>query len=126
MYPIVAHNINNTLTTNAAQAAIEAYVARMYRSLPFVMFYLNFDGDWVDATISFYNEAEQDRWPVGKNERCVSVSALGLVASKRAGGSCLIETMREIVRDISAEASVARYQMGRLVGGCYDIDWAGE
>lgn len=96
-------NLNNVMTTIAARAVIAAYTERMYHNLPYVMFYLNFDDGGETATISFYNEAEQDRWPVGRNERCVGVTALGLIASKQYGGeNYLLETFREVLRHCEA------------------------
>ncbi len=128
MAQIIVGNLNNVITTIAARAVITAHVARMYRSWPYVMFYLNFTDGWETATLSFYNEAEQDRWPVGSNEHCVGVTALGLVASRLAGdsGGCLIESMREVIRhesaaDYNAQVNKTRRLLGldELIGVCY-------
>ncbi len=88
---------NNATTSDAALAVITAYVNRMYGSLPSVRFYLNPSRSWETATLSFY-EADRNCWPVRQSERCVSVTALGLVASKQAGGNCYLETVREAIQ----------------------------
>jgi len=92
-------NGGNSSVSDAAERIIAEHIARMYGGLSLVKFYLNFaeERGWETASISFY-KAEQNCWPVGKNEHCVGVTALGLTAGKKGDDSRIfVETIGEAI-----------------------------